>query len=70
MAVGPVCGMSVDRGSAPAQVMYDGRIFFCAQGCRDEFLASPEKFLLSVPILEPLLNLGNFSLLSGNDLPG
>ncbi len=43
MAIDPVCGMSVDRASAPA---YEGRIFyFCALGCRDEFLTAPEKFL-------------------------
>ncbi|HXV43513.1 MAG TPA: ATP-binding cassette domain-containing protein [Anaerolineae bacterium] len=47
MALDPVCGMSVDRESAPAHTVYDGRIFyFCAQGCRDEFLAAPEKFLV------------------------
>ena len=46
MALDPVCGMSVDQESAPAHATYDGRIFyFCAQGCRDEFLTAPEKFL-------------------------
>ncbi|MBI1878009.1 MAG: ATP-binding cassette domain-containing protein [Chloroflexi bacterium] len=46
MALDPVCGMSVDRESAPAQAAYEGRAFyFCAQGCRDEFLTAPEKFL-------------------------
>ncbi|MCQ3977460.1 MAG: ABC transporter ATP-binding protein [Anaerolineae bacterium] len=46
MALDPVCGMSVDRESAPAHAAYDGRLFyFCAQGCRDEFLTAPEKFL-------------------------
>lgn len=48
MALDPVCGMSVDRESAPAQTAYDGRVFyFCAQGCQDEFLRAPEKFLKS-----------------------
>lgn len=46
MAVDPVCGMSVDRDSAPANATYAGQVFyFCANGCRDEFLAAPEKFL-------------------------
>lgn len=46
MALDPVCGMSVDRESAPAHAAYDGRIlYFCAPGCRDEFLTAPEKFL-------------------------
>jgi putative ABC transport system ATP-binding protein len=46
MAFDPVCGMSVDRESAPAQAEYEGQPFyFCARGCRDEFLQSPDKFL-------------------------
>lgn len=46
MALDPVCGMSVDRESAPAQATYNGQVFyFCARGCRDEFLEDPERFL-------------------------
>lgn len=46
MAADPVCGMSVDKDSAPTQVMWQGRTFyFCAHGCRDEFLAAPETFV-------------------------
>jgi putative ABC transport system ATP-binding protein len=45
MALDPVCGMSVDRDSAPAQAQYDDNTFyFCANGCRDEFLANPLVF--------------------------
>lgn len=45
LAVDPVCGMSVDRETAPARADYNGQVFyFCAQGCKDEFLATPEKF--------------------------
>ena len=45
MAIDPVCGMSVDRANAPAQALYDGQvIYFYAAGCRDEFLATPERF--------------------------
>jgi putative ABC transport system ATP-binding protein len=48
MAIDPVCGMSVDREHAPARTDYDGRVlYFCARGCRDEFLIAPEKFLTS-----------------------
>jgi YHS domain-containing protein len=37
--------MSVDRASAPAQVDWHGQmLYFCAKGCRDEFLAAPEQF--------------------------
>ena len=46
MAVDPVCGMSVDQDSALVQATHNGQIFyFCAFGCRDEFLESPERFL-------------------------
>jgi putative ABC transport system ATP-binding protein len=46
LAVDPVCGMSVDQESAAAQAAYKGQIiYFCARGCRDEFLESPERFL-------------------------
>lgn len=42
MARDPVCGMSVERESA-AVGEQDGEIYyFCAKGCRDEFLASRE----------------------------
>lgn len=38
MAVDPVCGMSVEREKA-ISVQLDGQTnYFCAQGCRDEFL--------------------------------
>lgn len=46
MAIDPVCGMSVDRDSAPAHTEWQGQtIYFCANGCRDEFMSSPEQFL-------------------------
>jgi len=46
MALDPVCGMSVDRESAPAQTTYDGQLFFfCADGCRRDFLADPTRFI-------------------------
>ncbi len=46
LAIDPVCGMSVDISTAPAQAAFEGQTFyFCANGCRDEFLAAPDKFL-------------------------
>jgi putative ABC transport system ATP-binding protein len=40
----PVCGMSVDPERAVSATWAGRRYFFCALGCRDEFLASPEHF--------------------------
>ena len=51
MAIDPVCGMSVDRESAPAHTEWQGQtIYFCANGCRDEFMASPGQFWQATPI--------------------
>jgi putative ABC transport system ATP-binding protein len=45
MAIDPVCGMSVEQEKA-ISTEWDGRTFyFCAKGCRDEFLIEPHKFL-------------------------
>lgn len=47
MATDPVCGMAVEEGKA-VSAEWDGRTFhFCAKGCRDEFLRSPEEFVLA-----------------------
>ncbi|MHB1005975.1 MAG: ATP-binding cassette domain-containing protein [Chloroflexota bacterium] len=41
----PVCGMYIDPQNA-FSVLHDGvTYYFCAKGCRDEFLASPAQFL-------------------------
>lgn len=46
MALDPVCGMSVDEESAPAHTQYGGKTYhFYANGCRDDFLRDPEKYL-------------------------
>jgi len=46
MALDPVCNMSVDRDSAPAQTEWHGiTYFFCANGCREDFLKDPDKYL-------------------------
>ena len=45
MSRDPVCGMSVDLETAPAQVKWNGRTYvFCANGCRAEFLVDPTRF--------------------------
>ena len=48
MAVDPVCGMSIERDKT-IRGEWGGQVFyFCAQGCRDEFLNDPRKFLGAV----------------------
>ena len=48
MAIDPVCGMSIEREKA-ISVESGGQIFyFCARGCRDEFVNNPEKFIAAV----------------------
>ena len=45
MATDPVCGMAVEREKAPASAEHRGESFyFCAIGCKEEFLSSPERF--------------------------
>lgn len=45
MATDPVCGMSVQREKALRQEWLEREYFFCARGCRDEFLANPAAFM-------------------------
>ncbi len=53
-ATDPVCGMTVDPRHAPASTEHGGRTFyFCNAGCRDHFVADPERFLRDVPGDEP-----------------
>ena len=43
LARDPVCGMEVDPETAPARATVDGiEYFFCARGCRDEFMSEHE----------------------------
>jgi putative ABC transport system ATP-binding protein len=45
MAVDPVCGMAVE-GRKAVSAEWDGATFyFCSNGCRQEFLASPAEFM-------------------------
>jgi YHS domain-containing protein len=45
MATDPVCGMSVDEKSAPAQTNYRGKTYyFCSKECKASFDADPAKY--------------------------
>ena len=46
MAIDPVCGMSVERDKVIHLDWKDGQTFyFCAKGCRDEFISNPDRFI-------------------------
>ncbi len=45
MATDPVCGMGIEREKA-IKIEWEGQLlYFCAQGCRDEFASHPDQFL-------------------------
>lgn len=39
MAIDPICGMPVEQGRAITVELSTGTYYFCANGCRDEFIA-------------------------------
>ena len=44
-ALDPVCGMQVERSSAPARLTHGGRtVYFCSDRCRDRFQLHPDRF--------------------------
>ena len=45
----PVCGMTVDRGKALAVEHGGSRWYFCGPGCRDRFLAEPDRYASGSP---------------------
>lgn len=47
MAIDPVCGMSVEREQAFRMEWESQSYFFCARGCRDEFVSDPQKFIVA-----------------------
>ena len=48
--IDPVCGMEVDPATAAAETCHDGiKVFFCAEGCREAFLADPERYAKPKP---------------------
>jgi YHS domain-containing protein len=43
--IDPVCGMEVDPSTAATETCHEGmKVYFCAEGCRDAFLANPERY--------------------------
>jgi xanthine dehydrogenase accessory factor len=47
-AIDPICGMSVDAGTAKYKSEYEGRCFyFCCNGCKQTFEKHPEKFAIA-----------------------
>src|SRR5450631_2743394 len=52
-AIDPVCGMTVDPKSAPAQTTHQGTTYyFCCSHCLKKFDADPNKYLHGKP--EPM----------------
>lgn len=49
MATDPVCGMVIERETAVTASLDGTAYYFCAHGCRDEFMAAPQQFLKPVP---------------------
>ncbi|MBN8624920.1 MAG: YHS domain-containing protein [Planctomycetes bacterium] len=46
LATDPVCGMRIDRDHAAASAKHAGHdYFFCSAGCRDDFVAEPERYV-------------------------
>ena len=45
MATDPVCGMTVETGPGPHRVYRRRTWWFCSTHCRDEFTATPDRFL-------------------------
>jgi len=45
MVVDPVCRMTIDPATAAAREVFDGKpVYFCSEGCRRRFLASPPSY--------------------------
>ena len=45
----PVCGMTVERDKAIRLDWAGGQTFyFCAKGCRDEFISNPDGFIREI----------------------
>lgn len=45
LVIDPVCGMQVDPAATPHHAELEGMAYhFCSTGCREKFLAAPEKY--------------------------
>jgi len=49
----PVCGMTVDRGTALSAEHAGRRYFFCGPGCRAKFEADPERYAPTAASADP-----------------
>ena len=48
--VDPVCGMTITPDTAAATTDHDGTtVHFCSTGCRDAFVADPDRYLSTHP---------------------
>ncbi len=43
----PVCGMTIDTGTAKTAVHHGTTYYFCSDQCRSKFEAAPENFIAS-----------------------
>ncbi|RPI26615.1 MAG: ATP-binding cassette domain-containing protein [Chloroflexota bacterium] len=50
MATDPVCGMTVERERAFQAELNGQAYYFCAAGCRDEFLSDPARFRIPASV--------------------
>jgi P-type Cu+ transporter len=51
----PVCGMKVDPATARLSYVHDGvTYYFCSDGCRAKFAATPAKYLAAAPANPPV----------------
>jgi Cu+-exporting ATPase len=56
MVKDPVCGMSVNPATAAHHAEHDGQVYdFCAQGCKEKFVADPARYLLPQAAPAPAL---------------
>ncbi len=53
MAIDPVCKMAIQREKAVRGEWQSKEFFFCARGCRDEFLENPTAFLPAAEQVPP-----------------
>ncbi|CAN5209936.1 heavy metal translocating P-type ATPase [soil metagenome] len=53
-AIDPVCGMTVDPRKTPHHVEHGSRtVSFCSAGCRDKFIANPDRYLAATAPAAP-----------------
>ena len=49
IVIDPVCRMTIDPATAAAREVFDGKpVYFCSEGCRRRFLASPASYATAI----------------------